>query len=84
MSINFDVTRPVCEIKQYPRQAHTMKHVCGPTKRACVSVRSAMPDKLTRSVGQTYTQLMEPFRDANRAPRQRAITTFGRVDESDG
>jgi len=43
-----------------------------------------MPDKLTRSVGQTYTQLMELFRDANRAPRQRAIITFGRVDESDG
>lgn len=40
--------------------------------------------KLTRSGGHTYAQLMESFRDANGSPRQRTITTLGRVDENDG
>ena len=40
--------------------------------------------KLTRSGGHTYAQLMESFRDANGKPRQRTITTLGRVDENGG
>jgi transposase len=40
--------------------------------------------KLTRSGGHTYAQLMESFRDAAGKPRQRTITTLGRVDESGG
>ena len=38
--------------------------------------------KLTRSGGHTYAQLMESFRDASGKPRQRTITTLGRVDEN--
>jgi hypothetical protein len=40
--------------------------------------------KLTRSGGHTYAQLMESFRDAGGSPRQRTITTLGRVDENGG
>ena len=40
--------------------------------------------KLTRSGGHTYAQLMESFRDAGGKPRQRTITTLGRVDENGG
>ena len=40
--------------------------------------------KLTRSGGHTYAQLMESFRDAAGKPRQRTITTLGRIDESGG
>ena len=40
--------------------------------------------KLTRSGGHTYAQLMESFRDADGKPRQRTITTLGRVDENGG
>jgi len=40
--------------------------------------------KLTRSGGHTYAQLMESFRDSGGKPRQRTITTLGRVDESGG
>lgn len=40
--------------------------------------------KLTRSGGHTYAQLMESFRDASGKPRQRTITTLGRVDENGG
>lgn len=40
--------------------------------------------KLTRSGGHTYAQLMESFRDASGTPRQRTVTTLGRVDEDGG
>ena len=40
--------------------------------------------KLTRSGGHTYAQLVESFRDAAGQPRQRTVTTLGRVDESGG
>jgi transposase len=40
--------------------------------------------KLTRSRGHTYAQLAESFRDEHGTPRQRTITTLGRVDENGG
>jgi transposase len=40
--------------------------------------------KLTRSAGRTYAQLVESFRDEHGTPRQRTITTLGRVDENGG
>ena len=40
--------------------------------------------KLTRSGGHTYAQLVESFRDESGKPRQRTITTLGRVDENGG
>ncbi|MCE2898103.1 MAG: IS1634 family transposase, partial [Betaproteobacteria bacterium] len=40
--------------------------------------------KLTRSGGHTYAQLVESFRNAAGVPRQRTITTLGRVDENGG
>ena len=38
--------------------------------------------KLTRSGGHTYVQLVESFRDETGRPRQRTISTLGRLDES--
>lgn len=40
--------------------------------------------KLTRSGPRTYAQLVESFRDDSGVPRQRTITTIGRVDEDGG
>jgi hypothetical protein len=40
--------------------------------------------KLTRSAGRSYAQLVESFRDEHGTPRQRTITTLGRVDENGG
>jgi transposase len=40
--------------------------------------------KLTRAAGRTYAQLVESFRDEHGTPRQRTITTLGRVDENGG
>jgi hypothetical protein len=40
--------------------------------------------KLTRSGGHTYAQLVESFRDESGKPRQRTVTTLGRVDENGG
>ena len=40
--------------------------------------------KLTRSGGHTYAQLVESFRDPSGQPRQRTVTTLGRVDENGG
>jgi transposase len=40
--------------------------------------------KLTRSGGHTYAQLVESFRDPSGSPRQRTITSLGRVDENGG
>jgi transposase len=40
--------------------------------------------KLTRSGGHTYVQLVESFRDETGRPRQRTISTLGRLDESGG
>jgi transposase len=40
--------------------------------------------KLTRAGGHTYAQLVESFRDEHGRPRQRTLTTIGRVDESGG
>ena len=52
----------------------------------CLSatIQITMFVKLTRSGGHTYAQLMESFRDADGKPRQRTITTLGRVDENGG
>jgi hypothetical protein len=36
--------------------------------------------KLTRSGGHTYVQLVESFRDETGRPRQRTISTLGRLD----
>ena len=38
--------------------------------------------KLTRSGGHTYVQLVESFRDETGRPRQRSISTLGRLDDS--
>ena len=38
--------------------------------------------KLTRSGGHTYVQLVESFRDETGRPRQRTISTLGRLDEA--
>jgi transposase len=40
--------------------------------------------KLTKSGPRTYAQLVESFRDEAGVPRQRTITTIGRVDEDGG
>jgi transposase len=40
--------------------------------------------KLTRSGGHTYVQLVESFRDETGRPRQRTISTLGRLDEAGG
>lgn len=40
--------------------------------------------KLTRSGGHTYVQLVESFRDETGRPRQRTVSTLGRLDESGG
>ena len=40
--------------------------------------------KLTRSGGHTYVQLVESFRDETGRPRQRTISTLGRLDETGG
>ena len=40
--------------------------------------------KLTRSGDRTYAQLTEAYRDQQGKPRQRIITTLGRVDEAGG
>ncbi len=40
--------------------------------------------KLTRSGGHTYVQLVESFRDETGRPRQRTISTLGRLDEVGG
>jgi hypothetical protein len=43
-----------------------------------------MATKLTRSSGHTCVQLIESFRDETGRPRQRTISTLGRLDESGG
>jgi hypothetical protein len=40
--------------------------------------------KLTKSGGHTYVQLVESFRDENGRPRQRTVSTLGRLDEACG
>ena len=40
--------------------------------------------KLTRSGGHTYVQLVESYRDETGRPRQRTVSTLGRLDESGG
>ena len=40
--------------------------------------------KLTKSGGHTYVQLVESFRDENGRPRQRTVSTLGRLDEVGG
>jgi transposase len=40
--------------------------------------------KLTKSGGHTYVQLVESFRDDNGRPRQRTVSTLGRLDEVGG
>lgn len=40
--------------------------------------------KLTRSGGHTYVQLVESFRDESGRPRQRTVSTLGRLDEASG
>ena len=40
--------------------------------------------KLTRSGGHTYVQLVESFRDETGRPRQRTVSTLGRLDEAGG
>jgi hypothetical protein len=40
--------------------------------------------KLTRSGGHTYVQLVESFRDEQGKPRQRTVSTLGRLDEAGG
>ncbi len=40
--------------------------------------------KLTRSGGHTYVQLVQSFRDETGRPRQRTISTLGRLDEVGG
>jgi transposase len=40
--------------------------------------------KLTKSAGHSYIQLAESFRDESGKPRQRVLSTLGRVDESGG
>jgi transposase len=40
--------------------------------------------KLTRSGGHTYVQLVESFRDEQGKPRQRTVSTLGRLDEVGG
>ena len=40
--------------------------------------------KLTRSGGHTYVQLVESFRDETGRPRQRTVSTLGRLDETGG
>ena len=36
--------------------------------------------KLTRSGGHTYVQLVESYRDETGRPRQRTVSTLGRLD----
>jgi transposase len=45
---------------------------------------SPMFTKLTRSGGHTYVQLVESFRDESGRPRQRTVSTLGRLDEAGG
>jgi hypothetical protein len=40
--------------------------------------------KLTRRGGHTYVQLVESFRDESGRPRQRTVSTLGRLDEAGG
>lgn len=40
--------------------------------------------KVTKSAGHSYIQLAESFRDDSGKPRQRVVSTLGRVDESGG
>ena len=40
--------------------------------------------KLTKSGGHTYVQLVESYRDETGRPRQRTVTTLGRLDEAGG
>ena len=40
--------------------------------------------KLTRSGGHTYVQLVESFSDESGRPRQRTVSTLGRLDEAGG
>lgn len=40
--------------------------------------------KLTKSGGHTYVQLVESFRDDTGRPRQRTVSTLGRLDEVGG
>ena len=40
--------------------------------------------KLTRSGGHTYVQLVESYRDEAGRPRQRTVSTLGRLDETGG
>ena len=40
--------------------------------------------KLTKSGGHTYVQLVESFRDETGRPRQRTVSTLGRLDEVGG
>jgi transposase len=40
--------------------------------------------KLTRSGGHTYVQLVESYRDETGRPRQRTVSTLGRLDEAGG
>ena len=44
----------------------------------------SMFTKLTKSGGHTYVQLVESFRDDNGRPRQRTVSTLGRLDEVGG
>ncbi len=40
--------------------------------------------KITRSGSRRYVQIVESFRDAEGRPRQKAIATLGRLDQTDG
>lgn len=40
--------------------------------------------KLTKSGGHTYVQLVESYRDESGRPRQRTVSTLGRLDEAGG
>ena len=40
--------------------------------------------KVTKSAGHAYIQLAESFRDDSGRPRQRVVSTLGRVDETGG
>jgi len=40
--------------------------------------------KLTKSGGHTYVQLVESYRDETGRPRQRTVSTLGRLDEAGG
>jgi transposase len=40
--------------------------------------------KLTQSAGHSYVQLAESYRDDNGKPRQRVLSTLGRLDETGG